>query len=126
MQPSNTVNFLRPEAAETLFYLWRATGNEVYRDWGWQMFRGWERYARMGQGGYACADDVMRVPPALSNKMESFWIAETLKYLYLLFEDDARVLPLDEWVFNTEAHPLPVWGTEPDRKVSRADLGLEM
>lgn len=49
--------------------------------------------------------------------MESFWLAETLKYLFLLFEDDANVLPLDQWVFNTEAHPLPVWGTEPDLKV---------
>jgi hypothetical protein len=46
--------------------------------------------------------------------MESFWLAETLKYFYLLFEDDPSVLPLDEWVFNTEAHPLPVWGTSAD------------
>ena len=38
---------------------------------------------------------------------QSFFIAETLKYLYLLFSDDS-VLPLDQWVFNTEAHPLPV------------------
>ena len=34
---------------------------------------------------------------------------ETLKYLYLLFGDDPSVLPLDQWVFNTEAHPLPVY-----------------
>lgn len=40
--------------------------------------------------------------------MESFFLAETLKYLYLLFADDASELPLDEWVFNTEAHPLPI------------------
>ena len=32
---------------------------------------------------------------------------ETLKYLYLLFSDD-DFLPLSDWVFNTEAHPLPV------------------
>jgi hypothetical protein len=49
--------------------------------------------------------------------MESFWIAETLKYFYLLFEDDPNVLPLDQWVFNTEAHPLPVWGTPADKQV---------
>lgn len=60
-----------------------------------------------------------QVPPILGDKMESFWIAETLKYLYLLFEDDPDVLPLDKWVFNTEAHPLPIWGTEPDVKVGR-------
>jgi len=48
--------------------------------------------------------------------MESFWLAETLKYLYLLFEDDPTVFSFDEWVFNTEAHPLPIWGTEADLK----------
>ncbi len=38
---------------------------------------------------------------------QSFFLAETLKYLYLLFSDDS-LIPLDKWVFNTEAHPLPV------------------
>jgi mannosyl-oligosaccharide alpha-1,2-mannosidase len=44
---------------------------------------------------------------ALSNvedKMESFWLAETLKYFYLIFSPSDMV-DLDEWVFNTEAHP---------------------
>lgn len=36
--------------------------------------------------------------------MESFWLAETLKYFYLLFEEEG-VVALDEWVLNTEAHP---------------------
>jgi len=43
--------------------------------------------------------------------MESFFLAETLKYLYLLFSED-ELLPLDEWVFNTEAHPLRVLDDE--------------
>lgn len=43
--------------------------------------------------------------------MESFWLGETLKYLYLLFSDD-DLLPLDEFVLNTEAHPLPVNGAD--------------
>ena len=47
------------------------------------------------------------VPPQLNDVQESFFLAETLKYLYLLFADDS-LLPLDQWVFNTEAHPLPV------------------
>jgi len=59
----------------------------------------------------------MQAPPGLANKMESFWLAETLKYFYLLFEDDPNVLPLDQWVFNTEAHPLPVWGSPADKQV---------
>ena len=47
------------------------------------------------------------MPIVFKDKMESFWLAETLKYLYLLFSDDA-VISLDKWVLNTEAHPLPI------------------
>ena len=39
--------------------------------------------------------------------MQSFFIAETLKYLFLLYSDDS-VIPLDQWVLNTEAHPFPL------------------
>ena len=39
--------------------------------------------------------------------MESFFLGETLKYLYLLFADKQE-FDLRQWVFNTEAHPLPV------------------
>ena len=45
------------------------------------------------------------------DKMESFFLAETLKYLFLLFSEVDQ-LPLDKWVFNTEAHPLPVINTK--------------
>lgn len=41
--------------------------------------------------------------------MESFFLAETLKYLYLLFDDDKTDIPLDKYVFNTEGHPLPIY-----------------
>lgn len=41
------------------------------------------------------------------NMMQSFFLAETLKYLYLLFSPPS-VIPLNEWVFNTEAHPLKI------------------
>ncbi|CEP20797.1 MNS1 [Cyberlindnera jadinii] len=44
--------------------------------------------------------------------MESFWLAETLKYLYLLF-DDTNLTPLDEVIFNTEAHPFPKFPMNP-------------
>jgi len=37
--------------------------------------------------------------------MQGFFLSETLKYLYLIFSDD-DVLPLSEYIFNTEAHPL--------------------
>ena len=40
--------------------------------------------------------------------MESFFLGETLKYLYLLFADEHE-FNLNQWVFNTEAHPLPIY-----------------
>lgn len=40
--------------------------------------------------------------------MESFFLGETLKYFVLLFGDD-DLLSLDDYVLNTEAHPLPVF-----------------
>ena len=39
--------------------------------------------------------------------MESFFLSETLKYLYLLY-DSQSFIQLDTFVFNTEAHPLPL------------------
>lgn len=62
--------------------------------------------------------------------MQSFWLAETLKYLYLLFADDDK-LDLDKWVFTTEAHPLRImpepptadaikrWAADASHKVAR-------
>jgi mannosyl-oligosaccharide alpha-1,2-mannosidase len=49
--------------------------------------------------------DVLQVPPAHDDTQQSFFLAETLKYLYLLFSP-ADTLSLEEYVFNTEAHPL--------------------
>ena len=45
------------------------------------------------------------VPPGHDNVMQSFWLAETLKYLFLLFSPP-DLLSLDKWLFNTEAHPI--------------------
>ena len=49
--------------------------------------------------------DVTAVPPVHDNIMQSFWLAETLKYLYLLFSS-SDLLPLDKWLLTTEAHPV--------------------
>lgn len=62
---------------------------------------------QVATGGYSGHHDVTVVPPQRNNKQESFWLAETLKYLYLLYSP-LDVIPLDTWVFNTEAHPLKV------------------
>lgn len=54
--------------------------------------------------GNSAIDDVTLKTPQLNDEMESFWLAETLKYFYLLFADE-NVVSLDDWVLNTEAHP---------------------
>lgn len=60
---------------------------------------------RQVEAGYAGLRDVTKVPPEHDDTMQSFFLAETLKYLFLLFSSD-DVLPLEDWVLNTEAHPL--------------------
>ena len=55
--------------------------------------------------------------------MESFWTGETLKYLYMLLDPSKKPrFPLDEWVFNTEAHPLPVIGSAAEQAVKHQYL----
>lgn len=108
-------NRLRPEVVESLMVLWRITKNQRYRDWGWQIFSAFQKYARHSKGGFCALNAVTSMKPQCPiyssgdlGAMPSFWIAETLKYLYLLFEDDPTVLSFDDWVFNTEAHPFPI------------------
>ena len=81
----------------------------MYRKWGWEIFQAFEKHTKLKEG-YASIDNV-RQPDHVGyrDKMESFYLAETLKYLYLLFSDDENLMPLDKWVFNTEAHPLPIY-----------------
>lgn len=94
----------RPEVVESLFYLWRATHDKKYRDWGWNIMQAINKYSRK-EVGYAGVEDVDVVPPESDNRQQSWFLAETLKYLYLLYSDD-DFFNLDEWVLNTEAHPV--------------------
>ena len=55
-------NLLRPEAVESLFYLYRKTGDEIYREQGWAIFTAFEAHCRL-RGGYAGVRDVRVVPP---------------------------------------------------------------
>jgi len=99
---------LRPETFESYFYLWRLTHDQKYREWGWEAVQALERHCR-SEGGYSGLKNVYSADGAKDDVQQSFFLAETLKYLYLLFSDD-DLISLDEWVFNTEAHPLPVKG----------------
>lgn len=97
---------LRPEAIESVFYMWRITGDAVWREAAWTMFRAVVA-ATETRLAYSAIRDVNTPPGVETQKKdstESFWYSETLKYFYLIFEDPGLV-SLDEWVLNTEAHP---------------------
>jgi Glycosyl hydrolase family 47 len=96
---------LRPEAVESLFILHFLTGDPVYREWGWEIFSALEKYCQTPYG-YGGLHDVHRPEDPPEDKMESFFLAETLKYLYLLQDPDTEIDILGKHVFNTEAHPL--------------------
>ncbi|KAK7049867.1 mannosyl-oligosaccharide alpha-1,2-mannosidase [Paramarasmius palmivorus] len=106
--PYDARYILRPETVESLFLAFRLTGDKRYRKWGWDIFQAIEKHCRVPTGGYASIINVDEVPSRMEDKMETFLMSETLKYLYLLFED-AEVLPLDKYVLNTEAHPFPIF-----------------
>ena len=99
---------LRPEAIESVFVLYRLTGHDSYREIGWRMFERIRALTRT-KYGHAAIENVLHRPDKegkvqLRDEMESFWLAETLKYFWLLFADVDEI-SLDEFVLNTEAHP---------------------
>lgn len=94
---------LRPEVSETMFILWHLTKDPVYREWGWEIFQAIEEQTKT-DSAYAAIKDIDTLEK--DDRMESFFLAETLKYLYLLQNDDHDIDLLNTHVFNTEAHPL--------------------
>ncbi|EFX01204.1 class 1 alpha-mannosidase [Grosmannia clavigera kw1407] len=116
---------LRPEAIESVFVMWRLTGDTAWQDKAWHMFQSIARYTSTagavsaddpnGSGAHPVAaagilDVTQAFQPPPMDKMESFWMGETLKYFYLVFAE-WDLASLDEWVFNTEAHPFRRAGT---------------
>lgn len=109
VKPADSHNLQRPETIESLFYLYRLTKNKTYQDWGWKIFQAFEKHTRV-KNGYVSIGNVKNVNNVQQrNKMESFWISETLKYFYLLFCDDFDFISLTDFVFNTEGHILPIY-----------------
>lgn len=95
---------LRPEAVESVFIMYRVTGDEYWRQKGWQMFTAIQNHTRTEYGASAISD-VMRETPYPLDEMESFWLAETLKYLYLLFSEP-DYYSLDDYVLYDSSFPL--------------------
>jgi mannosyl-oligosaccharide alpha-1,2-mannosidase len=99
---------LRPEAIESVFILYRITGRKDLLESAWDMFRAIDSNTRTDLANSALLDITVTgadKKPAMSDTMESFWLGETLKYFYLIFSEP-DLISLDEYVFNTEAHPL--------------------
>ena len=93
---------LRPENIESAYYLYHFTGNNKYLEMGEVYLKSIMDYCRLDDG-YASLKSVVTKEKA--DKMPSFFLAETMKYLYLLFTDE-NVTDFNKVVFNTEAHPL--------------------
>jgi mannosidase alpha-like ER degradation enhancer 2 len=102
MQPVEAGYQLRPEALESAYYLFRLTGDRRYRDMGRVMVDSLLHYTR-SETGFTALQSV--VTKERRDQMESFFLAETLKYAYLLFAPPTT-LDFDAVVFNTEAHPI--------------------
>ncbi|GBB94547.1 hypothetical protein RclHR1_02380006 [Rhizophagus clarus] len=95
---------LRPETVESLFVLYRVTGDKSYQEKGWKIWQSIEKWCKT-ETAYSGLINVASNKEIIQNdNMESFFFAETLKYLYLLFSTP-DVISLDDYVFNTEAHP---------------------
>ena len=75
VKPLDAHNLQRPETVESLFMMWRITEDPLYREWGWKIFRAFEKHTALGAGkGYTSVNDVNSIPPPIRDNMESFWL----------------------------------------------------
>ena len=105
---------LRPETAESLFVLNQLTGDPIYREWAWEIWESIDKHCKT-EIAYGALRDVNHPNHGVDDRMESFFLAETIKYLYLA-QDTDKPIDLMEYVFNTEAHPTRVF-TDADNHI---------
>lgn len=103
LHPTEKYYPLRPELAESTFYLYQATKDPWYLQVGESIVDSLSLHTRV-EGGFASIRDVTTME--LEDHQHSFFLAETCKYLYLLFDDSFLVDR--NYIFTTEGHPLPV------------------
>ncbi|KAJ3605288.1 hypothetical protein NHX12_027338 [Muraenolepis orangiensis] len=97
---------LRPEFAESTYYLYKATADPYYLRVGQSIVEKLNAYARV-PCGFAAVQDVRT--GTHEDRMDSFFLAEMFKYLYLLFSEKSELpFDIDDYIFTTEAHLLPV------------------
>jgi mannosyl-oligosaccharide alpha-1,2-mannosidase len=107
---------LRPEVIESYYYAYRMTRDKKYQDWAWDAFLAINATTRM-EHGFNYYKDVRQVNGPMGNNQESYFFSETLKYLWLIFDEreeggewhvNAGFKGEDTWVYNTEGHPLRI------------------
>eukprot|EP00271_Cylindrocystis_brebissonii_P003779 TRINITY_DN15030_c0_g1_i1.p1 TRINITY_DN15030_c0_g1~~TRINITY_DN15030_c0_g1_i1.p1 ORF type:complete len:590 (-),score=76.24 TRINITY_DN15030_c0_g1_i1:830-2599(-) len=108
VHPTERYYPLRPELAESTWALFQATRDPWYREVGKEIAASLRKRTQVS-GGFASVRDV--ITGELEDHQHSFFLAETLMYLYLLFDDS--FLNGRNVVFSTEGHPLPVVGPAP-------------
>jgi len=105
---------LRPEVIESFYYAYRATGDQTYRDWAWNAFVAINSTARTGSGFAELSDVNKPKGGGYMDFQDSFLFAEVLKYSYLIHAPDnvwqVEHNGVNQYVFNTEAHPFKVAG----------------
>lgn len=73
-------NLQRPETVESLFYMWRITGDVMYREWGWEMFQAFMNHTAVEDGGgFTSLANANTVPPHTKDNMESFWLVSWIQ-----------------------------------------------
>ncbi|XP_073954096.1 ER degradation enhancer, mannosidase alpha-like 2 [Choristoneura fumiferana] len=114
---------LRPEFLESTYFLHRATEDDHYLHVGKTVLKALQQYTKV-PCGYAAVNDVRtRVH---EDRMDSFVLAETFKYLYMLFGDDKDMpVKLEDYVLTTEAHFLPLSLAHAGRNTSYFSLKLD-
>ncbi|KAL5212754.1 hypothetical protein ABZP36_023601 [Zizania latifolia] len=103
LHPTEKYYPLRPEFAESTFYLYQATKDPWYLEVGEAIIGSLNYYTKV-DGGFASVKDVSTMK--LEDHQHSFFLSETCKYLFLLYDDS--FLRNQNYIFTTEGHPLPI------------------
>ena len=100
-----TYYILRPEAVETLYYLNQITGDPIYREWGWKIWKAIEHETKTNYGFGNSLD--VRTRGKIDDRVDSFFFSKTMKFFYLLFKDE-QVYNLMNQVINKEGHAFSI------------------
>eukprot|EP00736_Rhodelphis_marinus_P013413 Rmarinus@m.26881 len=124
--PSHASYPLRPELIESTMYLHQVTKDDFYLHFGESVLRSFQELSRV-KCGYSGLSNVATLRH--NNLQDSFFLSETCKYLYLLF-DPSNPLRSGSHVFSTEGHPFELkhsyyyWATEEEEIFGNSTFAL--